>query len=353
MTTLTGRAAVSTDRPHKLARIADLLDRRGATAVRLTSGASLSWLLDGARTSVPLGGPPVFSAVVRVDGEIVVTAPRNEAERLAEEEIGGAEIRPVDWFAPLAPPVDGVVDEAELEAELRAARASLLPVEHERYRRLGADAARAMTEVLAEASPEMSEFELAGRLAHTILARGAEPAVVLAAGAARGGVQHPLPTTAPLGDRAMAVATAKRDGLHVSLTRWARFRGSEPDGAPRVLEVEADAWAATRAGRTLGDVLDDIAASYRRHGFGEDGWLRHHQGGPTGYAGRDPKAAPALRDRVVENQAFAWNPWAPGVKVEDTVVFDGAGGVEVLSADPAWPRIDVRGVARPATLEVG
>lgn len=353
MTTLTGRAAVSTDRPQKIARVAEILDRRGASAVRLTTGASLAWLLDGARTSVPLGGPPVFSAVVRIDGEIVVTALQNEAERLADEEIGGAEIEPVDWFTPLAPPLDGVVDEADLEAELRAARASLLPVELDRYRALGADAARAMTDALSSATPELTEFELAARVSHALLVRGAEPAVLLAAGAARGGVQHPLPTGAPLGDRAMAVATARRHGLHVSLTRWVRFRGGEPDGAPRLLEVEADAWAATRPGRALGDALSDIAESYARHGFGDGAWLRHHQGGPTGYAGRDPKATPDARDRIAETQAFAWNPWAPGIKVEDTVVLDGAGGVEVLSADPAWPTVAVRGVPRPATLEVG
>ncbi|GAA4188162.1 M24 family metallopeptidase [Microbacterium oryzae] len=344
--------AISPDRPEKLARVAEILDRRGASAVHLTSGAALAWLLDGARTAVPLGGPPVFSAVVRIDGTVTVTALRNEAERLAEEELAGVDIEVVDWFAPLAPPRPGVLDESEVDVELRAARASLLPAELDRYRRLGADAARAMTEVLTAATPDLTEFELAGRLTHALLTRGAEPAVALVAGAARGGVQHPLPTRAPLGDRAMAVATARRDGLHISITRWVRFRGVEPDGAARILEVEADAWAACRPGRPLGDVLSDIARSYPRHGFAEDAWLRHHQGGPTGYAGRDPKATPDAQDRVAPLQAFAWNPWAPGVKTEDTVVRGAGDAVEVLSADSEWPTVEVRGVARPVALDL-
>src|SRR5258705_456881 len=50
------------------------------------------------------------------------------------------------------------------------------------------------------------------------------------------------------------------------------------------------------------------------------------------------------------SQAFAWNPSAPGVKVEDTVVV-GRDGVEVLSRDPAWPTVEAAGRIRPAILE--
>ena len=48
--------------------------------------------------------------------------------------------------------------------------------------------------------------------------------------------------------------------------------------------------------------------------------------------------------------AFAWNPSAPGVKVEDTMLL-GEHGFEVLSVDERWPTVTVAGLKRPAVLE--
>jgi Xaa-Pro aminopeptidase len=345
MTTLPPTA----DRRAKLERIARILDERGAERILLTQPENLAWLLDGARTSVPLGGPAVFSATVHRDGEIVVTALANEADRLAAEEIAGARIRAVDWFADLGAP--GLLRDTDVAAELRAARARLLPEERRRYAALGRDLARVMSTVLSEAHPDLAERELAARLAGAVVAAGAEPAVLLVAGAARGGIQHPLPTGSPLGRRAMAVITGRRHGLHASLSRWVSFGEPEPDAQRAIREVEADVFAATRPGRPLRDVLDDIRAAYARHGLGEDAWLRHHQGGPAGYLGRDPKVVPGLPGEVVAGQAFAWNPWAPGAKIEDTVVVDDD-RIQVLTTDPDWPTTDVRGLARPLDLDL-
>lgn len=346
----------TSDRPAKHARVRAILDAHDADAVRLTLPETLAWYFDGARTAVPLGGPPVFSAVVHRDGTAVVTAPENEADRLAAEEIGGAEIRRVAWFAESFEDAPGALGDtdAAVADELRQARAALLPVERERYRALGRDAAQAMTAVLTRIRPGMREWDVAADLAHAVLALGAEPAVILVAGADRGGVPHPLPTGAAVGDRCMVVLTARRHGLHISLTRWVHFRGGEHPAAKGIREVEAEAFAATVPGRGLNDVLTDIAAAYARHGFrgpAPGAWRAHHQGGPTGYLGRDPKASPATAALVTAGGAFAWNPWAPHAKVEDTVVVD-AQGIEILSVDPAWPTVDVRGRRRPVSLDL-
>ncbi|WP_236014353.1 M24 family metallopeptidase [Microbacterium stercoris] len=347
------------DRQLKHARLVQLLDARGADRIHLGTPEALAWYFDGPRTGVPLGGAPVFSATVHRDGTAVIRALANEAQRLAEEEIGGAEFEVIDWFGDLQASEPGVLRDTEVASELRAARAALLPVERARYAALGRDMATALTRVLSAATPTMTERELAGALSRAIYEAGAEPAVTLVAGASRAHVQHPLPTDAPLGSRAMGVITGRRHGLHVSATRWVQF--SRPSAQVveterRLFEVEADVWAATRPDRTLDEVLGDIRQAYARHGFGDDAWRKHHQGGPTGYNGRDPKAAPGLRDVVQAGQAFAWNPWAfdrgVGGKSEDTVVIDAGGSVVVLSADPAWPTLDIRGVARPAALDL-
>lgn len=342
--------SLADDRPHKLARVAEILDAHGADEILLTQTENLAWFFDGARTSVPLGGPPVFSAAVRRDGTAQVTALANETDRLAAEEITGAEMRSVAWFDDLAAGHRGLRD-TDVADELRAARARLLPGERARYGALGQDMARIMTAVLGAARPETTERQLAAELARASVAAGAAPMVVLVAGESRAATPHPLPTDAPLGRRAMAVLTSERHGLHANLTRWVGFGAPEPEATSAVLQVEADALAATRPGRALGEVLEDIAASYARHGLGDEAWKRHHQGGPTGYLGRDPKATPGAAERVFAGQAFAWNPWAPHAKVEDTVII-GDTGLEVLTVDPEWPTTVVRGLARPITLDL-
>jgi Xaa-Pro aminopeptidase len=336
----------------KVDRVREILTERDLTEVTLTSRESLAWLLCGARVTVPTNGDPVLSARITGD-EVTFHVYANEVERLLGEELAGLgelEVVAQPWHEPLP----GAGGEAALAGPLRSARARLLPVELERYRALGRDAAAAVTAVAAELRPGDGERHAAAALAHALIELGAEPIVLLAAGAERLQLRHPLPTDGRLGERAMLVVGARRHGLIANLTRWLGEPGAS-DG--RLAEVEADAFAATRPGRELSAVLGDIAASYERHGFEADEWLRHHQGGPTGYAGRDPRATPTASDLVMDGQAFAWNPSAPGAKVEDTVLVsageDEAPRIEPLTVDPSWPTTVVRGVARPLPLPFG
>lgn len=96
-------------------------------------------------------------------------------------------------------------------------------------------------------------------------------------------------------------------------------------------------------------MLAEIGSAYAAVGFGADHWRGHHQGGMAGYDGRDPRATPETDQPIDIGQAFAWNPWAPGVKVEDTMLLT-ASGLEVLSVDPAWPTVQVDGRDRPDVL---
>jgi Xaa-Pro aminopeptidase len=292
--------------------------------------------------------------VVDREGGVRVHALANGVDRLTAEELGGVEMHPVPWPDSLPDLAPDVLVDTAVAAELRAARAVLLPVERARYAALGAEVAHATGEVLRRARPEHSEQALAGELARAVVALGAEPVVLLVAGSSRLAWRHPLPTAAPLGRRAMAVVGARRHGLVVNLTRWVRFGAADAaeataDAALR--EVEAAAFAATRPGRTLAEALADIRDAYPAHGFDAEEWTRHHQGGPTGYLGRDPKATFATHDVIRAGQAFAWNPSAPGAKVEDTVVVD-ADGIQVLTADPDWPSTQVHGLDRPLELEL-
>jgi hypothetical protein len=344
------------ERSVKRGRLMRILDEGNeARPLLLTSAASLSWYLEGARVDVGPNLPPVLAVVVGEDVETVYCL-ANERERLMAEELPkGMESVSVPWHVPLAAAVGPeAIDEAAFAVELRQARAALLPAERDRYRQLSAECAAVLTDVLSVARPQHRERDLARHLAAGIMSIGADPTVVLVAGSSRHGYRHPVPSSAPLGERVMAVVCARRHGLIANLTRWVRFSPAgqeEKAREERLLAVEAETLRATVPGRTLREVLADIAAAYPRHGFAADEWLRHHQGGPTGYAGRDPRATPEAIDRVVAGGAFAWNPSVPGGKVEDTILLDAeTGDFEVLTVDPRWPSIRVDDRERPAEL---
>ncbi|MGR0220743.1 M24 family metallopeptidase [Agromyces sp. ZXT2-6] len=347
-------SALGVDRPAKRARVLELLDRGGASAIVLRSHTAVAWYLDGARTHVSLAGEPVAAVVVRPDrDEVRVFA--NEAERLLVEELGDAadlDVVRVPWHEPLVPASLDALDEADATADLRAARAALLPGELARYRVLCSQVAEALTDAALAAEPSDTERDVAARLAADLVERGIDPLVTLVAGRSRLAHRHPLPTDSPVGDRAMLVVCGRRHGLIANATRWVRFGPADPgeaDAMRRILDVEAAFLDATVPGSTLGDVFAAGTAGYVANGFDPDEWRKHHQGGAAGYAGRDPRAVPGASDIVQLGQAFAWNPTAPGAKVEDTVLI-GPEGVEVLTVDPRWPTMRVAGRDRPVDL---
>lgn len=349
----------ASDRAVKRARVLDILDHSGdADSVLLTSATAVSWYLDGGRHGVSLAADPIVAVRVARDAdEVFVTS--NETARLVDEELPtGVVVHDRPWFEPLAVLASArSLREQDVDAELRAARAVLLPGERQRFRSLSADAAMAATDVLLDAEPGWSERRVAAEVAERLVAAGADPLVLLVAGESRASLPHPLPTDAPLGRRAMLVICARRDGLITNLSRWVSFgplTGDERDAERRILRVEAAAFDATVPDAALSDVLAVIAPAYPANGFDADQWRRHHQGGAAGYAGRDPRATPSTTDVVRLGQAFTWNPWAPGAKVEDTVLLAGTPEgpeIEPITVDERWPTTDVAGRARPVTLE--
>lgn len=343
------------DRIAKTARLRRILaGHPEADALVLTSAESLAWYLDGARVTVPIGGAPVLALEMDRAAETIHCL-SNEAERMVAEELPeGLQVETVPWSADLPAGRAGtsILSEQQIAGELRAARASLLPQELAHYRTLCADLAALATDVLGQAAPHALEREIAAAAAGGIVAMGGEPLVVLVAGESRRHHRHPLPTDALVGGEATLVLCARRRGMIANLTRRIRFRRPTADIAgseQRILEVEAEILRATRVGRTFVQVFDDIASAYPAHGFAADEWTRHHQGGPTGYLGRDPKLTPTTSGSFVANQAFAWNPTAPGVKVEDTALLTDA-GIDVLTVDPRWPTEPVGSIPRPVTL---
>nr|WP_246223342.1 M24 family metallopeptidase [Pseudarthrobacter psychrotolerans] len=357
--------ASTADRAIKRRRVLEILDAKGQDSLLLTSHTALAWYLDGSRVHISLAGDPIAALLVDRDGDHLV-AFNNEAGRIAAEELpAGVSLHTVPWYGNLHEAAAAVghssgvgagtpLAEASVATELRAARQQLLPGESARYARLSAELAGIMTDVLSTARPDTTEFELVSALAGRVVGAGAEPLVLLCNGSSRSDFRHPLATHAPLGRRAMAVVCARRDGLVANITRWIRFDAGSPeelDAEARIAAVEADIFDATVPGARLDRVFGEIKAAYVRQGFGAEQWEQHHQGGPAGYAGRDPRVTAAATDAVVLNQPFTWNPSGPGVKIEDTVQLTES-GIKVLTVDDRWPAVTVNGLQRPVTLQL-
>ena len=210
-----------------------------------------------------------------------------------------------------------------------------------------------LTDAATAARPDDAERDVAARLAADLVARGIDPLVTLVAGRSRLAHRHPLPTAAPIGDRAMLVVCGRRHGLIANATRWVRWGASaaDADAERRILDVEAAFLAGTWVGATVGEAFAAGIAAYGR------ARIRPRTSGAvtTRAARRATRAAtrgarPPVTDPVQVDQAFAWNPTAPGAKVEDTVLVR-ADGIEVLTVDPRWPTTRVAGRDRPIELD--
>lgn len=340
------------------------LDEHDLDALVLRRPSSVAWAAGGARTYIDVTGDTGVAWLVITRDSVRIVTSRIEADRLAAEELPDPDYEwtVLDWLADqtAAVPtgdrvgVDGALaGRRDVTAELEVARRSLLPEELELYRALGRDAAEALTATARARTSADPEWQWAAHVAGEITARGADPLVLLVAGAERvRRHRHPLPTAAPAGDLVMVVVCARRHGLFANLTRFVSTRpltAEQLDAQSRLLQVEAAFLDATRPGVPVSEAFAAGTAAYGAHGFDPDEWQRHHQGGPTGYLSRDHLATPDTTELIEDGQAFAWNPSVPGLKVEDTVVATPS-GAEVLTIDPAWPTEHVAGRPRPLVL---
>jgi Xaa-Pro dipeptidase len=314
---------------------------------------NVRWLLCGRGRPVDVGSADY--AVVLTDASARVVFADIERPRVeAEERLGelGYELVPYPWHKGRE---DFAGARTDAEVDLAPLRQRLCPEEVERYRAAGTDAAAAFVEAIGNLDPGMTEIAAAGELARAIRARDLVARVNLVAGEVRQPVhRHPLPTTGRLGRHALLAFTVERNGLHVSMTRIVSF-GPPPERLAELVrasaEVDAAVIAASRPGRTHGELLEVIAEVYDREGFPEE-WRRHHQGGLTGYKGREVFAVPGEPTPLPSVGAVAWNPSITGGgKSEDTVLVS-TGDTEVLTRTPELPEFEVAGLRRPAIVEL-
>jgi len=356
---------------EKELRVRRMMDSEGLDAVVMSSISNFAWFTCGGSSHVSIATETGAASVVVTRDSKYIVCDNIEARRIQEEEVAGQgfEFRTCYWFDDAKSGLireiagggalgsDSAMEGARcVGAALDACRASLTPEEVERYVKLGKDIGESLSLTARETDVGMSEHDIAAVLNHHITRRGAIPVVTLIAVDDRiSSHRHPIPTDKKLERCAMLVTGARRGGLILSATRMLHFGARSPELRCKheaVARVDAEFIAATVPGARIGDIFDRAVRQYALTGFAEE-WKLHHQGGPTGYKGREFRATQATDALVAENQAFAWNPSITGAKTEDTVIATSAGPI-ILSETEDWPKIefevDGRVIKRPEML---
>jgi Xaa-Pro aminopeptidase len=355
----------------KLETLRGWLARTRASGVLLSSQSNFAWATAGGHSHVALGQEAGAAAILVTAADAYILTPNIERRRLFDEELMGLCFETVEypWHEPES--VAGLVGDlcdgpsavsdlgigsAPPEPSLVELRRVLLEPELERYRMLGRAAGRALETACRGATPGDTELDVAARVAFECSKEGILPLVNLVAADDRiARYRHPLPTRNRLSRTLLAAVTGRRHGLHASATRMVAFVDPDEDLLARhrsVARVDAHMILNSRPGRSLGAIMRAAMEDYSEEGF-EGEWKLHHQGGLTGYAGREVFATPSSTYELKMDQALTWNPSITRVKSEDTVLVTGSSH-EVITSTGEWPEeaVNLAGgsVRRPALL---
>ena len=354
----------------KLDRARRYLRAKKLGGVLLGRRNNFAWITAGGDNYVSLGQAEGVAAIFLTGRKAYAIMSNIESPRLAAEELPpGFELLDHPWHEPagrdriLKRLIKGgvasdlpLLDLPLLGENWNALRYSLLPSEVQRYRKLARDAAVALEAAAEAVKPGMTEQEVAADLAWLCGQRGMDAFVRLIAADERiRRFRHPIPTAKKVRRMCMLVLCAERGGLVAAATRLVHFGKLSRDLIRRhraVCRVDAAMIAASQVGRPFGEVLRVAQQAYAEVGFAGE-WRHHHQGGPTGYAGREFVATAGEKRTIQIHQPIAWNPSIAGTKSEDTILAT-ARGPEILTRTGHWPMLEVRlgrlALPRPAIL---
>ena len=346
----------------------------GYGAVLLSRMANFAWFTCGGDSHVVSASDNGVAPVLVTADKKYLIANNIEAGRLSDEELKGQGfiIKKYNWWEEFRKKEiieelvkggklasdDGFSGSPNVEGEVARLRFRLLPEEIKRYKWLGRKAGRAMARVCKKLKKGDTEHSIAGKLGGQLLKDGIMPTVLLVASDERLlKYRHPIPQDKKLEKAVMVVVCARKWGLIASLTRIIHFGPVSAELRKKhnaVLKVDAAFNLNSKPGASVAEIFAKAQSAYKETGYADE-WMLHHQGGATGYAGRDYKATPGSKEIVEINQAFAWNPSITGTKSEDTIIVR-KDRVEFITPTPGWPMLSVKvgneTVLRPDILEI-
>ena len=340
----------------KLERIRKFLKGNNLNGIILNKVSNFAWFTGGKSNFVGLHTESGASSLLITQKKIYIVANNIEFPRLQKEELKDMKIQNIvlPWYEDgrLNKEVKKIVGgkigcdnnwEGFVPASIEKLHFPLTGEEILRYKQLGKQSSIIMTNVCKEIKQGESELKVAGKLSNALWENGLIPVVILIAADGRTkNFRHPIPTKKKIKNHVMVVLCAKQHGLIVSLTRLVHF-GKIPSDLRKkhraVSKVNACFISETTPEKSMGDVFLESLKVYRETGYTKE-WELHHQGGPTGYLARYFRGDKNTEEKIIENQAFAWNPSITGTKSEDTII-TGKFNPAVITEDLNWPMIEI------------
>lgn len=344
-----------------IAACRELMKAEGVECLLVGKAPAFFWLTGG-RCYVPTieeSGP----AQLFLDQEkVVVVTTAIEGNKMRTQECPGFEVREAAW-AGLPGTMDAIIEELvagrkvekdtdSLSAKIDELMVDLSDADVAAYRALGRDIGEALAEAAKSVSIGDSEYKVAGITHACYNKRGIDLVMIGVAHDERiAWDRHPLPRLGAgteLKKVCMIATCGRRSGLVASLSRVVCF-GEVPAELRTIhdvcIQVDAEINLATVPGKTADELYHLLTKAYADRGFAEQ-ILQHHQGGLIGYKCRHWIAQPGGTQVIKAGRAYAWNPTIAGktigTKSEDTIYLNKDGAVEVLSASPDWPMVDVK-----------
>lgn len=339
----------------KLNRLTEVMKREDLNAVYLKRQDNFAWLTCGGINYVSNGEVGNCGLLVTKAQSLHAITNVSEGYRMKDEEklvklgftlhVGSWQDDEFDarTISTIVPEGKVGYDTSSHAQAIKELRYSLTKEEILRYKTVGKDVSAVLEEVANEINREMTENDVAGLILKKMKEKGIESIVCLVATDDRiRNYRHPVPTDKKLGLLVQFGGNFKRSGLVVSSTRFVSFGPVSESLRKQFLDtlyIDCVYMKNTVIGMPYTYALQKGKDAYGVCGHGKEFTL-HHQGGATGYSGRDIKVTETTKGVVVPNQAFAWNPTITGTKCEDTYVVTDK-GIVTISGPVNYPKIKI------------
>lgn len=353
---------------QKVTRLRAALRTAGLDGLVLATERNLNWLTAGGKDNVVWAQRETPVKLLVTADRLYLVADNIEGPRMMSEELAGLgyEWARFGWYEGEKATLSRLIRGKRVAFDLPAAAQDyagsgrkkgapdvfdlqdvyypLTPGELKKYRWLGRKTVEVLEQVAGVVRPGMTEHDVQYLLQRELWYWDIFPTVVLSAVDERFQTyRHPVVVGAPLRRYVALNVCTRKWGLVISTTRMVHF--GEPEARLARIwkegaKVNAAMWAASKPGRTLGDVFAAAQRAYAEIGF-RDEWRLHHQGGMIGPIERLYLVGPGDKVKIRAGMALAWNPTVQGTKYEDTVVVREDGTLENLTPCLSWPTIPV------------
>ena len=359
----------------KLARVRQMLDTQGLSALYIAKCEGFAWITAGADSIITrYVETGCISALITKDKCYAITNNIEYQRALDEEKLDqlGFEVLSQYWYENKTMdyikeivgdkpwgsdvPLPGAVDANQLISHMQY---SLLDNEIARYLYMGETFSRVLEELLAEVRPGDVELDIVGRVNNALWKYNIDTVLYLVAGDERiYKYRHCIPTENKIKKYMMISCNARYKGLITKITRFVHF--GKPDEAilkqyAQTIEIENRMIAATKIGTDNLAAYQAAVDSYEEMGYPEM-WKVHHQGGPQGYTNGYYLITPEIHETVAENQCYCYNPSITGTKTEDAFIVTKDGPV-MITKPISFPKMkaEINGaeIERPGILVIG